>query len=234
MNRVSITVCLLLFALCANAQISDLNGWIDETWRPLNSPSTSRSDGSSHRKPNRRQRIQAFPPVWNHGSVLLSDGSLLEGVINYNVARDIVRINSSDTVRILAANQIQHFEVYKNLPRVRRNSVDTRAIKAKYYSLPYVIRNGYSRPKLFEMVVDGNTSLLRRWVYGTRYSDRKLYLKNPEGKITRIKKRRGQVIQSFDGKYDELKQIAKRERLDMYDVRDVMRLVQAYNQLMDQ
>lgn len=230
-TKVSITAFFLLIAFGLNAQNLDLDGWIDD-WRGLTEPALERSDVSRYR---RAQRINArlFPAQWSKGVVSLTDGSIVEGAVNYNIARDLVQVRSKDSVRIFAANQIQRFEVYKDVTRVKRTGINLKTKLTTYYSLPYVRNNGYSRPKLFEVLVEGNTSLLRRWVYGTRYSDRKLYLRNPDGKITLIKKRRGQVIDSFDGKYDELRKFIKRERLDMYKINDVVNLVTEYNKLVD-
>ncbi len=236
--KVLLTTCFFFLSFFASAQGLDLDGWIDD-WRGLAeqrnrgvNPNFDTNDSDLFRNRNgRRTRSFSFPPVWNVGAVLLSDGSILQGTINHNIKRDVVQIQSKDTTRILAAHQILGFEILKDQGRFRRNNINIKARKTRYYSLLYGSKNSYARPKLFEVVLEGNTSLLRRWVYGTRSSDRKLYLKNANGKITQIKKRRGQVIDSFDGMQDELREFAKRERLDMYKIRDVIQLVAEYNKL---
>lgn len=240
--KVSITVFLLFFAFGASAQqsgINDFHGWQTDYLRDLykqpNANSNAvNSEPQRNSRSSKRRRNFVASAVWNRGRVLLSDSSTLEGLVSYNIRKDIVQVEAKDTVRIFAANQVWNFEIYKNLPRVSQESIDIKVLKTKYYSLPYEGRNGYARPKLFEVVVNGNTSLLRRWIHGTAYYDRKLYLINPDGKITQIKKRRGSVIKGFDGKHEELKEIARKENLDMYEIRDVMRLVEAYNSLAEQ
>ncbi|MFT6873855.1 MAG: hypothetical protein ACJAVN_002879 [Roseivirga sp.] len=244
-TKVSITAFLLFFAFCASAQNMDFDGWIDG-WRGLSERSnrninskgnTSNSDFQRNRRTN-RQRTVAASTEWKRGKVLLSDSSLKEGLVSYNIAKDIVQVDSGDSLQIFSANQIWNFEVYEDLSQVKRNSdglkVELKTKRTWYFSLPYAEKNGYLRPKIFELVVIGNTSLLRRWAHGTARYDRKLYLINDEGKITQIKKRRGSVIKAFDGKHEELKKIAREERLDMYVLGDVIRLVEAYNQLSDQ
>lgn len=237
--KIALTACLLFLSFCSNAQRLDLENWIDD-WRGLTreqsraiNPNFDRGDTDFLRSRNGR-RIRSFLPVWNTGSVLLSDGSVLEGSISHNIKRDIVQIQSKDTTRILAAHQILAFEIYKSPLRFSRSNPNREVNSTKFLSLPYGTKNGYARPKLFEVIKEGNTSLLRRWAYGTRSSDRKLYLKNSKGEITQIKKRRGQVIESFDGMHDELRAFAKRERLDMYKIGDVLRLVAEYNRLQEQ
>ncbi|OEK00442.1 hypothetical protein BFP97_02470 [Roseivirga sp. 4D4] len=238
--KVSLTACFFFFSFFASAQGLDLDGWIDD-WRGLAeqrnrgvNPNFDTNNSDLFRSRNgKRARSFSFPPVWNTGTILLSDGSLLKGAIKHNIKRDVVQIQSKDTTRILAAHQIRAFEIYKSRPQLRWANPNLKAKRTKYYSLPYGSKNGYARPKLFEVLMEGNTSLLRRWVYGTRSSDRKLYLRDSDGGITQIKKRRGQVIASFDGRHDELKLFAKRERLDMYKIGDVMRLVAEYNKLQE-
>lgn len=237
--KVSITVFLLFFAFGASAQqsgINDFHGWQTDYLRDLYKQPSSNLVNSEPQKNRRTRRGRSFvaATVWNRGRILLSDSSVLEGLVSYDIRKDVVQIELRDTVRIFAANQIWNFEIYKNIPRVSQERTDIKILKTKFYSLPYEGKNGYARPKLFELVVNGNTSLLRRWVHGTAYYDRKLYLINPEGKITQIKKRRGSVIKGFDGKHEELKKTAKRGNLDMYDLRDVISLVEEYNRLVDQ
>jgi len=239
-TRIALTACFLFLSFCTHAQSLDLENWIDD-WRGLTreqsraiNPNFDRGNTNFPRSRNgRRIRSFSFPPVWNTGSVLLSDGSVLTGTINHNIKRDVVQIRSKDTTRILAAHQILAFDIYKGPLQLRRTNPNLKAKRTKYYSLAYGSKSGYARPKLFEVVSEGNTSLLRRWIHGTRRSDRKLYLKNANGEITQIKKRRGQVIDSFDGMQDELRAFAKRERLDMYKIGDVISLVKEYNRLQE-
>lgn len=239
--KVSIIVFLLFFAYGVSAQqsgINDFHGWQTDYLRDLYKQPSSNVENLEPQKNrrDRRGRVRNFvaSTVWNRGRVLLADSSMLDGLVSYNIRRDVIQVQLKDTVRIFAANQIWNFEIYKNIPRASLESTEVKIVKTKFYSLPYEGKNGYARPKLFEVVVNGNTSLLRRWSHGTAYYDRKLYLINPAGKITQIKKRRGSVIKAFDGKHEELKKIAKSGNLDMYDLSDVIAMVEEYNRLVDQ
>lgn len=233
----------LFFALCANAQnnaqISDLSGWIDG-WRQLSrqedlrvngTPATWRHDIIREHNDNLRGRDRVFSPIWNIGRISLANGDIIEGSIHYNMAMDVVQIKSNDTTNIYAANEVQSFELDKDLYQLYLDNKKTETRKAMYVSLNYNEKDNLSSARLFEVLVEGNTSLLRRWA---GYKNPKLYIRNSDGKITEIKNRRGSVIKPFDGKHEELKKIAKEERLDMYVLGDVIRLVEAYNQLSDQ
>lgn len=229
----------LFFALCANAQISDLNGWIDG-WRQLSeqenirvngTPATWRHDIIREHNDNLRGRDRVFSPIWNIGRISLMNGDIIEGSIHYNMAMDVVQIKSSDTTKIYTANELQSFELDKDLYQLNLDSKKTETRKARYVSLNYDKKDNLSSARLFEVLVEGNTSLLRRWA---GYKNPKLYIRNSDGKITEIKNRRGSVIKPFDDKHAELKLIAKREQLDMDDISNIIMLVEAHNQMSNQ
>lgn len=239
--KVLITVCLIFFGFSASAQDLVLDGWIDG-WRGLSEHSERNlnwtgeprnTDFSWSDRANTR-RNSVFPTLWSSGNILLSDGSSYIGPIKYNIASDLVQVQAAGKTRLYVANQIEKLEIFEELPQVTGSGVEVKRKKTLYYSLPSDDQQGAQNSKLFELVVSGNTSLLSRWVKGNVFHNRKLYLINQEGKITEIKKRRGSVIKGFDGEHQQLKSIAREERLDMYVLGDVIRLVEAYNQLSDQ
>lgn len=239
--RVSITVCLLFFVFSLSAQDLVLDGWIDG-WRSLSEHSERNLNWTgdpgntdfSWRNGADTRRSSVFPTLWSSGNILLTDGSSYTGPIKYNVARNLVQVKVSGETRVYAANQIAKFEIFEELPQGTGSNVEANGKKSLYYSLPYDEEQGSQNPKFFELVVSGNTSLLSRWVKGNAFYNRKLYLINQEGKITEIKKRRGSVIKAFDGEHEELKSIVREERLNMYNIPDVIRLVEAYNELSTQ
>lgn len=230
--------CLIFFSFSAGAQDLVLDGWIDG-WRGLAEHSErnlnwtgapGNTDFSWNDRANTR-RSSVFPTLWSSGNILLTDGSSYVGPIKYNIARDRVQIQVAGKTRVYAANQIDKFEIFGEWSEGTGSNVEANGKKSLYYSLPYDEEQGSQNPKFFELVVSGNTSLLSRWVKGNAFYNRKLYLVNQEGKITEIKKRRGSVIKAFDGEHEELKSIVREERLNMYDIRDVVRLVEVYNEL---
>jgi len=237
-TKISITACLIFISLGVSAQNIDLEGWIDG-WRELSEtadrninwigePGESDLAGSlwSHRR-----RDVASPSLWQSGTVLFEDGARFDGPLRYDRARKIVQVQVGGKTRVYRESHISKLEIFEESPDATSANFNSKRKKAVYYSLPYAGEKGSQTPKLFELIVKGNTSLLSRWVKGNVFYSRKLYLINPKGKITEIKRRRGSVIKGFDNKHTELKSIVKQERLNMYDIRHVIKLVESYNLL---
>lgn len=194
-------------------------------------------------------RFQFPSEMWHRGDVTLSDGSKLEGSIKYDIPGDVIQLNSNDKIKTFAASQVQQFRIFQeDIARFR-----------SFYTIPFLNKNGYRRPKFFELIFDGETSLLAREMIlvtsrppnnpyfrgGRRYDpygrsrnvrvlDHELFLMNSEGKITTLNKKRKDVIYSFDDNYSELKKIIKSNRLKMNSIDDVATLVAEYNKLSDQ
>lgn len=100
--------------------------------------------------PNTEQRF--LSETWHIGFVLLTDGSKVEGFIKFDMSNDVIQIDSNETIQTYAASQLQKFEiliVHKEEWKV-------------FYALPLLNKNGYYRPALFELAVEGSTSLLFR------------------------------------------------------------------------
>lgn len=99
--------------------------------------------------------------MWHVGFVLLTDGSRIEGFIKFDISNDVVQIDSDETIQTYAASQVQKFEIL---------IVDKEEWKV-FYALPLRNKNGFYRPALFELALEGSTSLLYRdkIVLATRY-----------------------------------------------------------------
>jgi len=191
-----------------------------------------------------------FPSeMWHKGEVILADGNTMQGTIKYDILGDVIQVNRDDKIQTFAANQIQQFKILQeDIGRFR-----------SFYTIPYLNKNGYRRPKFFELIFEGETSLLAREMIlittrpprdpyfsrGLRYNpyagsrsvrilDHDLFLMNSKGKITPLNKKRKDVIYSFDDKYTDLKKIIKSNRLKMNNIDDVATLVAEYNKLGEQ
>lgn len=193
-------------------------------------------------------RFQFPSEMWHNGDVQLADGNKLVGNIKYDILGDVIQINVNDKIQTFGANQIKQFRIFQeDIARYR-----------VFYTIPFLNKNGYRRPRFFELIFEGGTSLLAREMilittrppsdpyfsggrrynpYGrqasTRVLDHELYLLNSNGVITQLNKKRKDVIYSFDDKYSELKKIIKSNRLKMNNIDDVAILVEEYNKLGD-
>ncbi|MBO3697874.1 hypothetical protein [Roseivirga sp. E12] len=191
-----------------------------------------------------------FPSeMWHSGEVVLSDGNTVRGIIKYDISGDVIQVDQDKKIQTFAASQIQQFKIFQeDIARFRL-----------FFSIPFLNKNGYRRPSFFELIFEGETSLLAREMIlvttrpprdpyfsgGRRYNpygltsnvrvlDHELYLMNNKGKITQLTKKRKDVIYSFDDKYSDLKKIIKSNRLKMNSIDDIATLVAEYNKLGDQ
>lgn len=193
-------------------------------------------------------RFQFPSEMWHNGDVQLADGNKLEGSIKYDILEDVIQVDVNDKIQTFAANQVQEFRIFQeDIARYR-----------VFYTIPFLNKNGYRRPKFFELIFEGGTSLLAREMIlittrppsdpyfsgGRRYNpfsrqrstrvlDHELFLVNSSGVITPLNKKRKDIIYSFDDKYTELKKIIKSNRLKMNNIDDVATLVEEYNKLGD-
>lgn len=110
--------------------------------------------------PRPRVRLESPPnaeqgflsEMWHVGFVLLTDGSRIEGFIKFDISNDVVQIDSNKTIQTYAASQVHKFEIL---------IADNEEWKV-FYALPLLNKNGFYRPALFELAVEGSTSLLFR------------------------------------------------------------------------
>lgn len=102
---------------------------------------------------------QSFPQdQWYVGHVTLNDGQRKEGYIKYDLDANSVQYQWENKVESYYANQFYTFAILveeENQYRV-------------FYVLPYEGDNNYKRPTIFELIREGNTSLLAREYIATR------------------------------------------------------------------
>ncbi len=170
---------------------------------------------------------------WAPGTVLMFDGTRVEGLLHHDIVRDLVKVQVGGALQAFSAYEVLNYEIDKESKPFLQNGFDTRREKVVYSSFAYP-KSTSERRKLFQVLVSGNMSLLIREEVSPRRPYGKLYLMNSTGRITRVKKKVDQIMASFDVNHAELKDIIKSEQLDMSDIGDVIRLVEAYNELRSQ
>lgn len=195
---------------------------------------------------------QDFPSKFFHkGAVFLNDGTTQLGEIKYDLGADaiVVQLPDEKGISTYNANQFKSFRILpfgSELPRV-------------FYTLPFRGENGYRRPKIFEAILDGETSLIGREyiivksrpvntgfnrrslydpfydpfgnLYTTKYLSYELYIVDQEGGIKLLGNRRKDVIHAFEDHHGELRRYIKKEKLRMDRLEDVAQLVDYYNSL---
>ncbi len=195
---------------------------------------------------------QTFPSqVFHAGEVILNDGTRYRGLIQYDLGSDVILFREA-TAKGLATFNANQFKTFK----INQEDVEKTRV---FYTLPYREDNGYRRPKIFEALYQGETSLVgreyiiertrpisqgfaRRSLYDpfydpfdrrftTKYLAYNLYLVDQKGGITILGKSRGDVIRAFEDHHSDLRKFIKQEKLKMNRIEDLTRLIRYYNSL---
>mgnify|MGYP005814704359 CR=1 FL=1 len=185
------------------------------------------------------------------GSVTLNNGSVLNGKIKYDLDADVILLieNGSSKVSTLSANQFQSFFI---------DSASGKGVR-KFYAVPVVNQTGYRRPMIFELIQEGEKSLIAReyiarrtrttsrssfrmsiydpfydpfnTTYSFRYLAYNLWLIDENAELSEIGNSRNEVLRAFGDHLTELKKYIKKEKLRMDKLEDLTKLVIYYNEL---
>lgn len=86
--------------------------------------------------------------IWLPGKVILFDGAILKGSLNYNFITSIISVENETGTHSFMANKAKYFEIQ-----------DSDSLARKYYSLPYEIRkNKAMKNTFFEFVYENKKS----------------------------------------------------------------------------
>ncbi len=189
---------------------------------------------------------QTFPSeFWHDGQIKLTDGSIKNGNIKYDLDRQAIQLQIGDRTEAYDASQIISFSFLQESTKTRRT----------FYSLPYAIQNNYKRPVFFEVIVAGKMTLLAREYVVIRnspttsslnnryrYSDypnfresrsylaHKMFFAKEDGVIRESSGKTNDVLNQFGNARAELKKYVKKERLKLDRLQDVAKLVHHFNQ----
>lgn len=195
---------------------------------------------------------QQFPSkVFHRGEVLMFDGTLKKGSIKYDLESDVILLQDSVNQGIETISAI-NLKAFRLLPSENK---PTRL----FYVLPFRNESGYSRPKIFEVLLEDRYSLVAREyivvrsrpvngsfvrmsqfdpffspmndMYRQEYLTYNLYLVSPEGELTNIGSKKREVLSAFGRYNDKLKSYIKTENLNMGSLDDIVKLVKYYNEL---
>lgn len=96
---------------------------------------------------------QEFPSeLWHQGKVVLIGGDTLKGTVKYDFENDLVQVNDSYTLKTYSSRKIFYFEIFDETTKSYRY----------FYSLPYGLQSDYEVPVLFEVLYEGELTLLSR------------------------------------------------------------------------
>ena len=190
---------------------------------------------------------QDFPSeLWHKGKVVLLSEDTIIGKIKYDLQNDVIQINVRNTLQTYSARKILYFEIFDETIDSHRH----------FYALPYSVQKNYEIPLLFEVLYEGQLSLLCREEivtesvpqynypysyygnspYGNQKRARlnyKYYFLDERGGIQDYHLKKSELMTFFKKRHQEVKQYIKKNNLKHDRMRDLVRVTAYYNALLD-
>jgi hypothetical protein len=190
---------------------------------------------------------QEFPSeLWHQGVLVTTNGDTIKGEIKYNLQNDAVQINTGRAIQTFGPRKIHYFEIFdKTIDSYRH-----------FYALPYQVQENYEVPLLFEVLYEGQLSLLCReevvtetiptydpypyTYYGrTPYNQARARLKyqyyfvDKKSGIQNYNLKKSELYTFFKKHQKEVKKYIKKNNLKHNRMRDLVRVTAYYNALLD-
>jgi len=98
-------------------------------------------------------RAQTFSrEVWYDGKVILDTEDTLTGNIRFDLADNLLQLETGGVSKAYSARNVISFEIFDEVNGVKR----------QYYALPYHATSNYKVPVFFELLTQGDLTLLCR------------------------------------------------------------------------
>jgi hypothetical protein len=185
---------------------------------------------------------QTFPSqLWHDGKLVLLDEDTLVGKIKYDFENDLVQLNIRNTIQTYASRKILYFELFDEMSNNYRY----------FYSLPYEIQQNYEVPIIFEVLYEGELTLLAREIivtetvpqYNTFYRpqfyntrarlDYNYFFLNKNGTIERYSMKKNDLLKHMKKKSSQVKQYMRKNNLKHDERADLFRIIAYYNALIN-
>ena len=190
---------------------------------------------------------QDFPSeLWHKGKLVLLSEDTIIGKIKYDLKNDLVQVNVRNALQTYSSRKILYFEIFDETIESYRH----------FYALPYNVQQNYKVPLLFEVLYEGELSLLCReeivtesvpqynsYPYSTYgnspyNSSRtklsyKYYFFDQRGGIQDYNLKKSELYSFFKKHQQQVKQYIKKNNLKHDRMRDLVRVTAYYNALLD-
>ena len=184
---------------------------------------------------------QDFPSqIFHDGKVILQSGDTLKGKTKYDMQNDMVQLVSGNVVHTLTARKIIYFTIFDETVDMYRT----------FYSLPYNIQPDYRVPMLFEVLYEGELSLLAREsivqetvpqysnlyrssvnMTRTKLSYEYFFLEK-KGTFTKYNTKKNELYGIMRKRSQQIKQYVKKNHLKTDLRRDLVRITAYYNAIL--
>ena len=174
--------------------------------------------------------------LWHEGKMVLVTGDTLKGMIKYDFQQNLVQYLVNDKqAEIYTARKILFFEIFDETVHKYR----------KFFVLPYSNASNYKSPFFFELLGEGQLTVLSREFleyrtisnafYGASYArlvqTYYYYLLKEDGTIEDFRGNKNDLIGLMGTKGKIVDKYIKANRLDFDDKYDVAKIVAYYNSL---
>lgn len=180
---------------------------------------------------------QIFPSeMWHEGKLMLVSEDTLPGKIKYDLPKGIVQVDIGIKIYTYSAKNIFFFEIYDITSEHYR----------EFYVLPYGVASSYKIPVIFEVLVEGNISLLSQEYVGVKnvqnpysygnYSKEVLiyeyYFLDKNGNITKYTQKKKDLMNVLAIRKNQVTEYIKSNRLHHDKRNDLIRIIAFYNALL--
>jgi hypothetical protein len=179
---------------------------------------------------------QTFPSeLWHEGKLFLVNEEVYNGKIKYDLIKGIVQVDLDKKVLTFSANSIFHFEIYDITSESYR----------EFYVLPYGLLSSYKTPVIFEVLIEGNLTLLSReyvaleniqnpYSLGSYTKEVLVYdyfFLDKSGEITKYTMKKKDLYNIVYKRQKEVAEFMKANRLHHDKRNDLVRVIAFYNAL---
>ncbi|HLT73340.1 MAG TPA: hypothetical protein VKZ75_11845 [Cyclobacteriaceae bacterium] len=174
--------------------------------------------------------------LWHEGRIVLVSGDTLKGKVKYDLMQDLVQYDFPNVrTEVFTPRKILFFEIFDKTVNRYRN----------FFTLPYNATTGYRTPLFFELMAEGNMTLLAREVLEYRTYNSPYYYGNfsrqvlvykyfflkEDGSIVEFTGNRNDLLTLMGNKSESVEKYMKENKLKFEEKYDLARIVGYYNSL---
>jgi hypothetical protein len=174
--------------------------------------------------------------LWHEGKVVLDKGDTLRGLVKYDLQQDLVQYTLADKkAEVYTARKVLFFEIFDETVHKYR----------QFFALPYGNPTGYKTPMFFELLEDGQLTLLAREsleykTYSSPYNIGsasrlvlvyKFFFLKENGEIEEFQGNKNDLISLMGKSGKQVHKYIKTNRLKIDDKEDFAKVVGYYNSL---
>jgi hypothetical protein len=179
---------------------------------------------------------QTFPSdIWHEGKLVLVSEETFTGKVKYDLTKGIVQVEVGEKIYTFSAKSIFHFEIYDTTSESYR----------EFYVLPYGLLSSYKTPVIFEVLIEGNITLLSReyvaieniqnpYSLGSYTKEVLVYdyfFLNQNGDIIKYTMKKKDLYNAVSKRQKEVIEFMKAKRLHHDKRNDLVRVIAFYNAL---